>query len=205
MLEVPKDSELYKALQTLLNLKFPKAWQPYVLSEKQLSNRDTLTLAYYKDILPFYDVILNAVKDKRYFDCWSGPKMKEGPLGVENPPYFLMVLEHPQYYYPNHLRFCWDIDSDSKCRRNGISILKDPKYLEAEKSLTIFGMSQLGVVDPCESSNHYALIIDQACKWYQQGALSDKHLYQLFVCDVSAFYKYPFFILDYSEKIFCQF
>lgn len=92
------------------------------------------------------------------------------------------------------------MDSDGKKRRDGVTILKDPNYTDPEKSLTIFGMSQLGLFDPCESSKYYAWFIDQACQWYQQGALTDKHLSQLFVCDIDAFYKYPFFVLDYKDN-----
>ena len=204
MPEIPRDSSLYKDLETLLGLKIPENWKPYLLSGKKLSDGTYYDVTHDKDILPFYDIILNAVKDKKYYDCWCGPNMGESPLGEEKPPHFLMVLEHPQYYYskelPPYPTCPYHIDSDGKRRRNGITILKDPKYAAIEKDMVIFGMSQLGLFDPCESSKYYAWIIDQACEWFQQGALTDKHLYQLFVCDVYAFYKYPFFILDYKDK-----
>ena len=204
MTEIPRESVLYKDLETLLNLKFPANWKPYVLSERETPVGNQLLTTYYRDLLPFYDIILNAVKDKQYYDCWSGLNRKEGPLGEEKPPHFLMVLEHPQYYYskelPPYPTCSYRTDSDGRHRRNGVTILKDPKYAATEKDMVIFGMSQLGLFDPCESSQYYAWIIDQACQWYQQGALTDKHLYQLFICDIRTFYKYPFFILDYKDK-----
>ena len=205
--QIPKESALYQDLKTLLGLKFPENWKPYVLSEKRVSHGYRFDYGYYQDILPFYDVVLSAIKDKQYYDCWRGPKIKEGIVGLEIPPYFLMVVEHPSYYYSKKLPPYPPItsdDSDGKQRRNGVTILKDTSYSEQEKAMVIFGMSQLGLFDACESSKYYAWIIDQACQWYQKGALTDKHLYQLFVCDVRAFYKYPFFILDYKDKAIQQ-
>ena len=207
MPEIPRDSSLYKDLETLLGLKIPENWKPYLLSGKKLSDGTYYDVTHDKDILPFYDVVLSAVKDKQYYDCWRGPKIKEGIVGLEIPPYFLMVVEHPSYYYSKKLPSyppTTSRDSDGKQRRNGVTILKDTSYSEQEKAMVIFGMSQLGLFDAFESSKYYAWIIDQACQWYQKGALTDKHLYQLFVCDVRAFYKYPFFILDYKDKAIQQ-
>ena len=121
------------------------------------------------------------------------PESREYLLGPEYPPYFLIVLDHPSDYYPIHFGPFSGSNYNNWGVRNGIGVLQDPDISDEEKSLAIFGMSQL-------YSDCYAELILYACDWYKQGLLTVQHLYQLFVCDFPTFYKYPFFILDYKNE-----
>ena len=190
--ELPKHMPLYKALQSVFNQVFPKTWEKYLMS----------TGEYYRQhcCLPFQNIIFDALREKKQFEKWLDGTLPEYLLGPEYPPYFLMVLEHPRYYYPAHFGPFSGRDYYDCGAMDGIGMLQELDYLEEEKALAIFGMSQFGILTPYESKNYYAVLIENACDWYKQGALSVKNLYRLFVCDFPTFYKYPFFILDYKDE-----
>ena len=179
--EISEESLLHRDLQSMLHNNFPEAWwQGLLFSE--IGHQD-----YYTELFSFYDILTDAVKDEKYSKEWGSAFG-----GIEHFPYFLVVMEHPQDYYPAHF-------GPFGTKKDGIVVLRDPGYTDEEKSMTIFGMSQLGVLFSCESS-YYAFMIENAVEWYKNGHLSLQHLYQLFTCRFPTFYKYPFFILDYKDK-----
>ncbi|MBX9890454.1 MAG: hypothetical protein K2X94_04245, partial [Amoebophilaceae bacterium] len=143
---------------------------------------------YYTELFSFYDILTDAVRDERYSKEWGSAFG-----GVEHFPYFLVIMEHPQDYYPAHF-------GPFGTRKDGICVLRDSCYTDKEKSMAIFGMSQMGILSSYESSFYYGFMIEQAVEWYKNGHLSLQHLYQLFKCSFPTFYKYPFFILDYKDK-----
>ena len=185
--EIPTNTVLYKDVIAVLNNHFPETWYNHLL----LSQPITASHEYYQAPFPFYDSITDAVRDKKYWEKWT--ITPDITLGLENIPYFLMIMEHPQYYYPVHV----GPFSDSN---NGIRLLRSQDYADQEKTMAIFGMSQLGILSPYESSIYYAFFLENACEWYKKGNLTTEHLYQLFQFDFQTFYKYPFFIIDYKEK-----
>jgi hypothetical protein len=169
-----------------LNDVLPQSWREKVIYSHISFGSSQ---GYYEALLPFPEVIRLAAREKKTTESM---KLGDKFHGVEMPPYFLMLLEHPGYYY----RSCFGAFSDLN---DGVHVLRDAGYSYEEKSIAILGMSQLGI--QCEDEvEDYAFFIEQACAWYRKGQLSLEHLYQLFKCDSQTFYKYPFFILAYKNK-----
>ncbi|WP_109997054.1 hypothetical protein [Candidatus Cardinium hertigii] len=183
---IPKGSSLYNAIKSILDHQFPKSWYRH----RMFCDNQDASHGYYVAPFPFYDMLTDAVRDKKYWQNWH--ITADSPVGLETYPYFLVVIEHPQYYYPAHF-------GPFSSAQDGIAILRDKGYTDEEKSMAIFGMSQLGVSSSYESSFYYAWMIEHVIEWYKQGHISVHHLFQLFVCDFPTFYKYPFFIIDYKE------
>ncbi|MBX9889904.1 MAG: hypothetical protein K2X94_01385 [Amoebophilaceae bacterium] len=177
--EIPKESVLHRDIQSILHNNFPEIWW------QRLMFSEIGHLDYYTELFSFYDLLTDAVRDERYSKEWGSAFG-----GIEHFPYFLVIMEHPQNYYPTHFEL-------SSTKKDGIAALRDGCYTNEEKSMSIFGMSQFGML---ESSGCYACMIENAVEWYKNGHLSLQHLYQLFTCNFPTFYKYPFFILDYKDK-----
>ncbi len=185
---IPKNSCLYKGIASiLLNKKCPKSWDGYRMHRSCGPPRD-----YYEHSFPFYHILTDAVRDA---NDWEASDFGGNLLGLATHPYFLMVMEHPLDYYPAHFELGPRRQKQDRPKRcgNGIDVLRYEGYTDEEKSMAIFGMSQL-------NADYYAFMIEHAIEWYKQGNLSVHHLLQLFICNFPTFYKYPFFILDYKKK-----
>ncbi|WP_243518320.1 hypothetical protein [Candidatus Cardinium sp. cBcalN1] len=193
---IPKDSSLHHHLKSILvDSQLPKSWHKY-----RIHDSGDISRGYYTADLPFYDILTDAVREADYvINCNPG----DSEFRLDNYPYFLMVMEHPVDYYPAHFELGPKSKKEQDTSRehtSGIDVLRYKGYTDEEKSMTIFGMSQLGVTNSLESSGYYAFMIDHAIEWYKLGNLSVHHLLELFICNFPTFYKYPFFILDYKEE-----
>ncbi len=107
--ELETDTALHKHITTVLSNKFPESWHSHIMVTHV--DRD-----YYRDRFPFCDIISDAVRDKKYWEEWH--LSDQGPLGVEQSPYFLMVMEHPMYYYQAHFGAFSE-------KKDGIQVLRD--------------------------------------------------------------------------------
>ncbi|WP_133282266.1 hypothetical protein, partial [Cardinium endosymbiont of Culicoides punctatus] len=128
---LPKESELYVWIQELFNNRFPE-------SLCSLMYADDLLYQKYGSKggkLPYYEIITRSVKDYKQWQQYL-LHYSTMPLNISVPAYFLMVLEHPAFYYP----FQFGPYSGLK---NGVDILRDPEYSPEEKSMAILAMSQL--------------------------------------------------------------
>ncbi|WP_243018655.1 MULTISPECIES: hypothetical protein [Candidatus Cardinium] len=197
---IPKDSSLHNHLKSILvDNQLPKLWDKYRIDYSGDISRFYYT-DYYTENFLFYDILTDAVKEADYV---INGEPGSSPFHLDRYPYFLMVMEHPETYYPAHCELGPRNQREqdkSKKYTDGIDVLRYKGYTDEEKSMAIFGMSQLGVTDSRESSGYYAFMIDHAIEWYKLGNLSVHHLLELFICNFPTFYKYPFFILDYKEE-----
>jgi hypothetical protein len=181
--ELNKDPAWSNKLKAILNKKVPEAWEKHIMN-------GYLYRDYYEDTLPFLEVIRHAERERQAADTIKFGGYFES---IEVPPYLLMVLAHPAPYYHGYF-------DDSADVKNGTRVLRDPSFTNEEKSMAIWGISQLGVFSS-EESGVYTNFIARACKAYQKGQITVGHLQELFQCNPNYHkypFQYPFFILDYK-------
>ncbi|WP_204594657.1 hypothetical protein, partial [Cardinium endosymbiont of Culicoides punctatus] len=142
--ELDKTTRLYKELTELFNNIFPKTWHVYLINANTLCNQ---SYCDGNSELPYHAIIAYAVREK---DAWDYYRLGTPiPVNIFPIPWFLVILEHPAFYYP----FQFGPYSGLK---NGVDILRDPEYSPEEKSMAILAMSQL-------DATNYAFIIENAC------------------------------------------
>lgn len=180
--EIREDSPIKLLITEMLSGRLANAWR-----KKRKS-----AYLHYKDPLPFADIIHKAHKEATV--------VLSKDIGLEHyqhcpyqPPYFLMIYDHPSYYSAESIRH-------GSSRYAGYpqpdgcieSFLTDSSYPIAEKKLAIFAMQQL-------DSQGYARLIKKICSLYNWHPSLLYIMQDLIYCSIGRlFHKYPFFILDHK-------
>ncbi|MCG8340340.1 MAG: hypothetical protein MI674_03645 [Cytophagales bacterium] len=179
-----------RQVQAELGADTPIGWQIEKILSGELSkawgHKEESPYFNYQYALPFIETMHRADKEfKEYLRVLREVKAKP-----YTPPYFLMILDHPDYYFWAGVAE-WEKDDAE-------GALADPRLRDDEKNWVIIAMHRLGM---------YGLLLRRVCSHYRWGRLP-LHLMEEMLRSrfptpdiLSTLYKYPLFILDYKEKL----
>ena len=177
--ELGGDTPIGLQIENILSGDLSKAWK----------RKEESPYFNYHYALPFIETIHSADKEfKEYSQAWW-KVIKAKPY---TPPYFLMILDHPDCYF-------WaGIDGTKKDDAEGA--LADPRLSDDEKNLVIIAMHRLCTYD---------VLLRRACNQYRRGKLPLHLMEEMLRSQLpipgnipsSILYNYPLFILDYKKEL----
>ncbi|AWN81998.1 hypothetical protein [Candidatus Cardinium hertigii] len=172
-LEIGTTTPIALQIKRILSGELLKEWKKKGLS----------TYYNYRYPIPIPEIIHKANREQKRLrpDFYGGSMPHPNYI-----PDFLMILDHPDYYYETGIEGSKD---------DAIGFITDASHNEEEKRLVVFAMHQL-------SPEAYAHFIRSVCGAYYWGHVSVRLMEDLLHCNrsCSTRFKYPFFILDYRKE-----
>ena len=146
----------------------------------------------YSDYLPFQAVCHQIQEEYCQYMDYDRHDGLDLTKSDEYNPDFLIILDHPCYYL---------------FRGNESIFLRDDCKSTVERYWAIVAMSQIGLSQSEQECNEYSELIKSACDayvfspdWNISHTMPVGLMELLFCCKPLAYFKYPFFIINYKDK-----